>query len=408
MSLLDALKRGFDSVRDFGIDPNLLKKGFIYLRNSGINRNLLNYDFTQKDLAENQKILDLWDRQANRSVSSINWFLPDYRNIYKGGIFTILRFINFFSRRGIVNRIIMLERPFHHKSRRILSELASVFPRAKNIEVPRDQVIPYADVSIATFWTTAYAVLKFKNTRGKYYFIQDYEPLFYSAGSWYGLAERTYTFGFLGITNGPYLKELYEQQYKTKAEYFTPAVDTDLFKPTKNAPRCEIKRVFFYARPSIERNAFNLGILALEKIKAKYPHIEIVTAGWNLSRYRLPFSATNLGVLTLKQTAKLYRFCDVGISFMFTKHPSYIPFELMASGCLAISNTNPANFWLLKHRYNCLLSEPTPSSILETFELALEDYELRKSIYGNALKTVESLSWEKEMEKIYNFILKGN
>lgn len=409
-SLLDLsslLKQGSSYFRNFGINGNLLRQGLIYIRNSGINRDLLKYDYNQKDLAANRKVLDEWNKETKHSVSSINWFIPDYRNIYKGGIFTVFRFIDFFSRKGITSRIILSERPYHPSSEGIISELTRVFPEAKNTEVVENPRIPYADISIATFWPTAYALLKFVNTHGKYYFIQDYEPLFYPAGSWYGLAERTYTFGFLGITNGPSLKELYERQYNTQAEYFTPAVDTSLFKPAEDAPRPKIKRVFFYARPQNERNAFDLGILALEKIKAKYRHIEVVTAGWNLSRYRLPFSATNLGVLSQKQTAKLYRYCDVGISFMFTKHPSYIPLELMASGCLVISNKNSANLWLLKHGYNCLLSEPTPSSILETFELALEDYELRKSIYRNALKTIESLSWEKEMERIYNFIL-GN
>lgn len=405
MNLSSLLKQGSSYFRNFGINGNLLKQGFIYIRNSGIDRDLLKYDYTQKDLAANRKVLDEWNKETKHSVSSINWLIPDYTNIYKGGIFTIFRFIDFFSRKGITNRIIILERPFHPSSSDIIPELTQVFPQAKNIEFIENSRVPYADISIATFWTTAYALLKFNNTLGKYYFIQDYEPLFYPAGSWYGLAERTYSFGFLGITNGPSLKELYEQQYKVKAEYFAPAVDTGLFRPAKDTPRREVKRVFFYARPQNERNAFDLGVLSLEKIKTKYPQIEIMTAGWNLSRYRLPFSANNLGVLSLKQTAKLYRLCDVGISFMFTKHPSYIPLELMASGCLVISNRNPANFWLLKHGHNCLLSEPTPSSILETFEHALEDYELRKSIYGNALKTVYSFSWEKEMEKIYNFIL---
>jgi hypothetical protein len=35
------------------------------------------------------------------------------------------------------------------------------------------------DACIATYWTTAYYQLLFKQTRRKFYFVQDYEPMFY-------------------------------------------------------------------------------------------------------------------------------------------------------------------------------------------------------------------------------------
>jgi hypothetical protein len=43
----------------------------------------------------------------------------------------------------------------------------------------------------------------------------------------------------------------------------------------------------------------------------------------------------NLGLLDYRQTADLYRTCHAGAVLMLTRHPSYIPLELMASGALA-------------------------------------------------------------------------
>lgn len=408
----------FSSFRSSGLDSRgrfrarlFISAAFKYLSRKfhgkeEIDRYPLRFDFDQKDLEANQAVLARWRKERPRHISSINWFMPDYGHAF-GGIYTILRFAEFFTKKGIANRLVIFDGRVHSDVDSIKRDVCSEFPYLKSVEVyvdPKIEKIPYSDVSIATLWTTAYSLLKFNNTRGKCYFIQDYEPLFYPAGALYGLAESTYRFGFSGITNGPELMKIYKDKYGAEAEFFVPSVNTKLFKPAEDTPRPTIKRVFFYARPTRPRNGFEVGMLALEKIKNKYPDVEVVTAGSDLKNYDFPFEVTNLGLLTLKQTAELYRSCDIGLSFMFTCHPSYIPLELMASGCLATSNRNPANSWILKDRYNCLLFEPTPSSILETFELAVKDYHLRRAIYDNALETVKSTSWENEMEKIYRFI----
>jgi glycosyltransferase involved in cell wall biosynthesis len=157
----------------------------------------------------------------------------------------------------------------------------------------------------------------------------------------------------------------------------------------------------------MERNAFDLGILALEKLKQRHPHLEIVTAGWDLSEYEVPMTVTSLGMLTLKETAELYRSCDMGLVFMFTKHPSYLPGELMASGCVVITNKNPDNAWLLRDGENCLLTEPSVSSIVETFERAMTDYDLRKAVVKNGLETVRQTTWDIQIDRIISFVTGG-
>ena len=43
--------------------------------------------------------------------------------------------------------------------------------------------IPPADIGVATLWTTAYVLARVSNCARKMYLIQDFEPLFYPAGS---------------------------------------------------------------------------------------------------------------------------------------------------------------------------------------------------------------------------------
>jgi len=89
---------------------------------------------------------------------------------------------------------------------------------------------------------------------------------------------------------------------------------------------------------------------------------------------------------------------------MFTKHPSYLPMELMASGSIVITNYNEANTWLLKDRVNCMVVEPSPTFIAESVTALAADPELIRVIRENAFKTASSTNWDKEMKKIYKFI----
>jgi glycosyltransferase involved in cell wall biosynthesis len=91
---------------------------------------------------------------------------------------------------------------------------------------------------------------------------------------------------------------------------------------------------------------------------------------------------------------------------MLTRHPSYIPLELMACGCVAVTNINGWTSWLLKDSENCLLAPATATGISQTVERALVDRPLREKIRANALAMVRSeyLDWSSEAEHIFNYL----
>ncbi len=170
-------------------------------------------------------------------------------------------------------------------------------------------------------------------------------------------------------------------------------------------------RLFIYGRPHHERNAFELALATSKKIKATLgDKIEIISAGseWDVKVYGVKGIVENLGLLGYEETAKLYRTCNFGLILMFTKHPSYIPLELMASGSIVITNYNDANRWLLKDGENCIVVEPLPTYISEKLLSLISDINLQKTIRENALKTISSLEWNSQMEKIYTFIMGKN
>jgi len=374
-------------------------------------------DYSTTDLLSNRDLMKRFSSMRNLKIETVNWFIPYFEHAF-GGIHTILRFADYFSaKKGILNTLAIYGRS-ELSEENLKNRICRLFPSLQSasviyLEKEKTDALPYADVCISTEWRSAYLLLKFNRTKGKFYFIQDYEPLFYPAGVEYALAEATYRFGFLGIANTPGLSEVYKQLYQGTAEYFIPSIDRNVFfclEQKQSRPTPNPTKIFFYARPEIPRNAFELGILALEKIKKKYgADVEIYTAGsqWNPSHYGLKGVITNLGVLPYEETGKLYRECDIGIVFMLTKHPSYLPFELMACGCTVVTNRNPSTTWLLRDGENCIMTEPSITSIFEKIETCIENPVLRSQLAQNGLHMVGKTDWEKEIEKIYKFICRS-
>ena len=162
-------------------------------------------------------------------------------------------------------------------------------------------------------------------------------------------------------------------------------------------------------RPGHPRNGFELGALALRKLKFRLKgSVHIVSAGaeWRPRDFGLEGVVENLGVLSYKDTARLYRRCDAGLVMMFTRHPSYLPFELMASGCLVVSNRNAATRWLLRDGENCLLSAASASALGATLESALLNTEARAHMTRVAsCEVAQKYShWSEQMDKVFRFM----
>ena len=244
--------------------------------------------------------------------------------------------------------------------------------------------------------------------RAKFYFVQDNEQQFYPAGAASAMVEETYRFGFPGIVNTPGLADVY-RSYGNPAVSFVPAVDSERYHPPRTPrPLWAPVRVFFYGRPKTSRNAFGLGLAALGRLKENFGgRVEVICAGenWNPAQFGLAGKVRNLGVLgSLDEVAELYRSCDIGLVFMFSKHPSYQPFEFMASGMATVSNINPATAWLLRDGENCLLTPPLPTPTAERLGRLVEDSPLRARIAAAGLGEVRRYRWEDQIERVWRAI----
>ena len=322
-----------------------------------------------------------------------NWYLPPFDNPYYGGVMTILRFADYLKRtQGISQRFLICG---GCDAAELAGKITAAFPALAGATVrPLDsaeaiQTIPPADYSIATLWTTAYVLQKVRNTGLKFYFIQDWEPLFYPAGSTSAQAELTYDFGFYGIANTRTLRRLYEEEHGGLATHFAPQIDPAIFHGSPLRSDTGPRRLFFYGRPGHPRNGFELAAVALRELKQRLgDQVQILCAGspWNPKHYGLDGVIESLGLLRYEETAELYRSCHVGFVMMMTRHPSYLPFEFMGCGGLLVSNDNRANHWLLEDGRNCLLAPPSGPAIAERLAYAVENFD--------ALLPVRQAGWD--------------
>ena len=353
---------------------------------------------------------------AEGSVRSVNWFIPDFENPHYGGIHTIFRFADGFRRRhGVRNRFVVIGTgPEEY----IRSGLEVTFPALADSEIylaPRGSderlaMVPGADAAVATLWVTAYALARWPAARRRFYFVQDFEPMFYPAGALQALAEETYRMGLLGIVNTAPLREIYES-YGGRATSFTPCVDTDVFHPRGRRERRadDPFQVFLYGRPGHPRNSFELAAEALWKLKEEFKdRVRIVTAGswWRSEDIWAELWMEQLGMLRYEETADLYRACDAGLVLSVSKHPTYIPMQLMACGSLVVANENEANRWLLHGEENCLISRPTVDDLYGTLKRGLLDEELRKRLTARATVDIGEghSDWETEIDRVFSFL----
>ena len=367
--------------------------------------------------------------RSSPAVSSVNWFLPDIDSPFYGGINTALRIADRLAREhGVENQFVLLARPNEEYVR---SALEAAFPALAQSPISFSdgrvgsnlQTMPPADVSIATQWHTAYMAANFTNTRRRFYLIQDFEPLFYPAGSNYALAEETYRLGLYGVCNTEHMLELYRRRYGGEGMAFTPAVDGTVFHPGgrvidpaghsqtseghSQTSEGEPVTIFTYARPGHWRNCWEMASLALRVLKQRLgDRVRVVTAGSWARPDDLGRGIEHLGLLDYRETGELYRSCDVGLALTVSEHPSYLPLELLACGTPVVAFDNPAGDWLLHHEHNCLRCPRTVDGIVEALERLATDGPLRRRLATQGIADIAERhsDWDVALAGIYAYL----
>lgn len=334
----------------------------------------------------------------------LNWVIPE-PGIGGGGHINIFRFVTRLQKLGFHNRIYLMY-PGQFTSDKKCEQFLEKYYEidCSDIEVHIHLAdMEYAHGVIATSWQTAYAVKRFDNTISKFYFVQDYEPLFFPVGSEYTFAENTYRFGFRGITAGDWLKDKLHEEFGMIADSFSFSYDRELYR--KGEKRDDKNRVFFYARPYTARRAFEFGMVALTEVAKRVPKLEVVFAGEDISRYKIDFKHVNAGIVPLSELSDLYAQCDMCLVLSNT-NLSLLPLEVMASNSVAVCTKGPNSEWLVNDG-NSVMVDFEVNDVIEKMVYYLEHKEELEAKRQAGLAFAATTSWDVEAQKVKEALLRG-
>ncbi|MBB3179816.1 hypothetical protein [Variovorax sp. Sphag1AA] len=266
------------------------------------------------------------------------------------------------------------------------------------------------DIFITTSWWTTAASLSGIPSHSILYLLQEDERMFYPFGEDRFQCEqvlRNESIRFLVNT-----KLLYDhlissglEHLKRTGQWFEPAFPPSLFHRRTRAGGK--RRFFYYARPHNSRNLFHVGLAAIDRAVNEgildLDHWEIFLVGKDIP----PVSVGSSGYepvrcegLQWQAYADLVGSIDLGLSLMYTPHPSYPPLDLAASGAVVVTNKFANKISLAGYSPNILCSELQPDALVDAIRtgvLLAEDDEAReRNFQANRL----SADWADSFESI--------
>ncbi|HEX6385858.1 MAG TPA: glycosyltransferase family 4 protein, partial [Anaerolineae bacterium] len=335
----------------------------------------------------------------------LHWVIPDFVP-GMGGPMAIFRFIKFLEAFGHRNTIWIRAGTRHgtaEAARRVIQD--AFVPIAAPVRLLQNNMDEIrGDAVIATHAWTAYPVRAVTQVRERFYFVQDFEPLFYPMGSEYLLVEATYRFGFRCLTSSKWLQNLMRSRYQVEAEHFVYAYDPGIYHEKAQVQRGN-DRVAFYSRTKTPRRAVEIGLLALEIVAKRHPSLVVDFFGGTMGKISVPYEYYDHGVLSDYQLAQLYCQATIGVVFSTTNY-SLIPHEMMGCGLPVVELYTESTAMDFPHDA-VTLSEPTPQAIAADIERLLNDKNLREQQAARAKNYVEQLSWEKSARQIESALVAG-
>ena len=254
------------------------------------------------------------------------------------------------------------------------------------------------DVAVATGWETVYPVLRLPGCRARAYFVQDHEPEFFATSSESVLAAHTYGSGLPCIASSRWLGRVIGERYGAEVTSFQYGIEGSEYYPVSDVPR-RGDTVLFYARDHTPRRAVELGLLALQALLERKPHLRVVMYGTH-RRIKAPFAFEQLGMEGPERLRRLYSEATVGLSLSLTNH-SLIAGEMLACGLPVVELAGRA----CEEFYGAdgsviTLAHDDPADIATQLAALLDDPARRTRQSQAGLDFVRSRTWEAAVDPI--------
>lgn len=190
-------------------------------------------------------------------------------------------------------------------------------------------------LSIATSWDTVEYLASSSHGAPGFYFVQDYEPWFFSLDSNFLAAENTYRYGLRVATIGKWLAGKIDREYGSVLGYTDFGVGPSYYSGNlgcrENSKPASENAVCAIYQPEKGRRVAPLLVEAIRVALELDPSLTFYLYG---SDAPVPISdhrVVSVGLISTDECRELYWRCKCGVSLSIS-NPSRIPFEMMACG----------------------------------------------------------------------------
>ena len=255
-----------------------------------------------------------------------------------------------------------------------------------------------SDIVIASSWDTVPVVKKMKGY--KMYFLQDYEPYFYSFGELFLMAKKTYEQGLHMVSLGKWNKEMVEKN----CNVVSPVDCVEFPYESKEYPHCKRdystygKKKDFILAVYLKYDGKRLP--SVTQYLLKHVKEEFAKDGINLhikyfgedKSFHCEGGA-NLGMLSKKQLLSLYRKADFGMVASMS-NISLVPYEMLATG-LPLIEFEDGTFSYFFPENSAILTSLSYEDLYRKIKKVIEKPQLLQDMHDTSQAYLETLSWAK-------------
>jgi hypothetical protein len=351
---------------------------------------------------------------GDRVPRKINFILPGIDSSFIfGGYIAVFSFMRRLMERGFQVRIILQQRLLTSVED-ILREVGPdsaagwCLRHAEIFDAHAPEVVLRVnrdDVFVGYSWTTARlarTAARRLNRKPFVFFIQEYESIFYEYDTIRALCDETYTFDHFALFNSPQLADYFRARRlgvfrdggtaDGRWLSFRHALADVRAPDVEELRQRRTRKLLLYARPEKHagRNLFELSILALRRVvrtnrldRSRWQFVGIgsLDPGWKVELAKHSY-------LEIVQRMSFQEYCnelagyDIGVSLMYSPHPSVPPLEMAAAGQVVVTTgfENRSRERMAEISGNIIAAEPGIESVGDAIVEAarrVDDFEAR-------------------------------
>ena len=265
------------------------------------------------------------------------------------------------------------------------------------------------DVVVASSWDTVFFAKRFTDSY-KAYFVQDYEPYFYSFGEEFLMSRNTYEQGLHMISLGEWNRKmiLKELEKDVKIDTVSFPYDSegyeDVIRDYSDYPKKKkiVLAVYlkYYGKRLPDLIPYMLENSA-EALSRQGRELEVLYFGE--AKTFKPRGGRNLGQLNRSELKALYRKADFGMVASMS-NISLVPYEMHASGLPVIEFADGSYPFFLGDD-TALLTRIGDRDIADLMLAALMDPEKLRKMNETVREKMKSLSWERTGKEFLDILV---